>query len=124
MPLLLFVASLVACGGGTAPSTTRPTTTARLQIVAPKANEETGPDVTLQFVLTGAKIAPRTGGKPSPDEGVIHINLDGEVALVYSTVEDLVDLEPGEHTVKAEFVAADHAPFKNRVLASVRFRVR
>jgi hypothetical protein len=33
-------------------------------------------------------------------------------------------MSPGRHTVVAEFVAADHAPFANRVVAAVSFDVR
>jgi hypothetical protein len=30
----------------------------------------------------------------------------------------------GPHTMTAEFVATDHAPFKNRVVAAVLFQVQ
>jgi hypothetical protein len=36
-------------------------------------------------------------------------------------VVDLRDVSPGPHTLQAEFVAADHAPFDPRVTAAVRF---
>lgn len=36
--------------------------------------------------------------------------------------EDLHGLGPGPHSVRAEFVAADHAPFKNPVVAAVAFQ--
>jgi hypothetical protein len=36
-------------------------------------------------------------------------------------VVDLRTLDPGEHLLEAEFVAADHAPFSPRVLAKSTF---
>jgi hypothetical protein len=33
-------------------------------------------------------------------------------------------VKPGQHTVQAEFVATDHQPFSNRVLAAVVFVAR
>ena len=38
--------------------------------------------------------------------------------------EPLPTLSPGVHTVEAEFVASDHLPFANRVVAAVTFSVR
>ena len=54
----------------------------------------------------------------------MHVSVDGKlVSMTYGLTQHL-QLDPGHHAVQAEFVAADHAPFKNRVIAAVLFEVR
>ncbi|MGH9009757.1 MAG: hypothetical protein ACRDYF_07920 [Acidimicrobiia bacterium] len=127
--LLLLLIGLTGCGSdkkSTAPSgQERPTTSARIQIVAPTPNQETGPDVTVQVKLIGAKEVPQVDGPLKPDEGHIHISLDGAVvAMAYGDSQTLKALTPGQHSVQVDFVAVDHVPFKNRVTAAVLFTVR
>ncbi len=124
---LLFIA-LVA-GGCSSKSKSagadRPATTARLQITEPSPNQATGPDVTLRLNLMGARVVPNTSGPLRPDEGHIHVSVDGRlVSMAYGTTQDLHGLTPGPHSVRAEFVAVDHAPFRNPVVAAVLFQVR
>lgn len=116
---------LGACGGGGSSSApARPTTPARLQIVAPTPNEVTGPNITVKLDLMGAKVVPQTTGPLHPDEGHIHVSLDGKlVSMAYGTEQDLPNLAPGKHSLQAEFVATDHVPFANRVVAGVLFDV-
>ena len=127
--LVVAVAMLaVGCGaddsGGNGGSGDRPSTDARLAIVDPTANEITGADITVKLELTGAKVVDRTSGDLTPDEGHIHLSLDGQlVSMAYGTSQDLHSLAPGQHSLQAEFVAVDHAPFKNRVVAAVLFEV-
>ena len=103
----------------------RPTTQARIQIVAPTPNQETGPDVTVQVKLIGAKEVPQVTGPIKPDEGHIHVSLDGVVvAMAYGDSQTLKGLTPGQHSVQVDFVAVDHVPFKNRVTAAVLFTVK
>ncbi|HUP86726.1 MAG TPA: hypothetical protein VM143_13765 [Acidimicrobiales bacterium] len=128
--LLTLAVTVTGCGGGKSSPTattsdTRPTTTAKLEIVQPTANEETGADIKLVVKLTGAEVVPQASGKLTPDKGHIHVSLDGQlVSMAYGTTQDLHDLKPGPHTVQAEFVAIDHAPFRNRVVAAVLFTVK
>jgi hypothetical protein len=126
--LLASVVTLASCGGGDetdAKGGARPTTTARLRIVQPTANQVTGPSVQLKLELTGGKVVSRTSGALTGTEGHIHVTLDGKlVSMAYGTEQDLTDLTPGTHSVQAEFVALDHAPFENRVIAAVLFTVR
>lgn len=116
---------LAACSSSGSSSAARPSTPARLQITSPTPNQVTGPDLQLQMNLIGAKVVPASTGPLRPDEGHIHVYLDNNlVSMAYGTSQDLHGLTPGSHSVRAEFVATDHAPFKNRVVAAVLFEVR
>ncbi len=125
--LAVVVLTAAGCGGGSSSSgggAARPTTQARLAIVAPTPNETTGPKVTVKLNLMDAKVVPQTTGPLRPDEGHIHVSLDGKlVSMAYGLEQDLPDLAPGPHSLQAEFVATDHVPFANRVVAGVLFNV-
>ena len=130
VPLLLLplALALVGCSKDNAASpkpAARPTTQARIQILQPTPNQETGPDVTVQVQLIGAKEVPQSGPPIKPDEGHIHVSLDGQiVAMAYGDSQTLKALQPGQHSVQVDFVAADHIPFQNRVTAGVLFTVK
>jgi hypothetical protein len=120
----LLVPLAAACGGS---GSGRPSTPATLQILAPAPNAETGPNVDLRLKLDHAQVVPATqvGGKIRPDRGHIHVSVDGQITQMYYGVHQTVpNLTPGSHTILAEFVASDHAPFSNRVVAAVTFRVQ
>jgi len=126
--LLAFAVTLTGCGGSKAknsPTTNRPTTAARLQIVQPTANQVTGPNTDLVMNLIGARVVQPAQGTLRGDEGHIHVSVDGKlVSMTYGTSQSLTNLKPGQHTIQAEFVAIDHIPFKNRVIAAVIFTVQ
>ena len=123
---------LAGCGGGgdkgsgnNLSTSARPTTPARIQILEPTPNQETGPDVTVKLNLIGAKIVPQSTGPIRPDEGHIHVSLDGTVVnMAFTDTQALTGLTPGQHSVQVDFVAADHIPFANRVTAGVLFTVK
>ena len=126
VPLLLL--TLAACGkdtSATPKAPTRPTTDARIQILQPTPNQETGPDVTVQVKLFGAKEVDRQGPPLVPTEGHVHVSLDGNVvAMAYGDTQVLRGLTPGPHSVQVDYVATDHIPFSNRVTAGVLFTVK
>jgi hypothetical protein len=127
LPVILAGAlAFTACGGAkTAASGKRPSTTARLQIVQPAASATVPSPVHVVLNVTGGTIAPPTETKLAANRGHIHLSVDKKlVSMNYSTEQDLPGLAPGLHTLEAEFVAADHAPFSNRVIAAVIFRVQ
>ncbi len=121
----LVAVALVAGACSSGGSKDRPTTSARLQILEPEPNAVTGPDVTIQLALTGAQIVQASTGPLRGDQGHIHVSIDGKlISMAYGTTQDLHGLTPGPHTMTAEFVATDHQPFKNRVVAAVLFQVQ
>jgi hypothetical protein len=126
-PLVLAsVVTVGACSPKGSSSAARPSTTARLAITSPTPDETVPPNFTLSMDLIGAKVvAPTvTGGVLRGDEGHIHVSLDGKlISMAYGTSQDMMNIAPGPHTVQAEFVASDHNPFKNRVIAAVAFSV-
>jgi hypothetical protein len=103
----------------------RPRTSARLQFVTPAPDATEPPDFTLDLALTGARVTTVTSGALTSDEGHIHVSLDGKlISMTFGTTQALTDLTPGRHSLQAEFVAKDHAPFANRPRAFVQFTVR
>lgn len=134
------LALLAACGGdgdaadGVSPGPTaaqeRPSSTAELAIVQPEPGAAYPPgDVPVRLELEGATIAEEASTDLEPDEGHIHLTLDGElVTLLGGTEENLAELAesplaPGQHILEAEFVANDHGFFLPRVVQTVTFMV-
>jgi hypothetical protein len=120
--LVLALGGLPACSEG---GSERLSTPASLRIVSPERDAQTGPEVDLLVELDRARII--SGGEGAtlkPGEGHVHVSLDGKlVAMSYDLRRRLTSLSPGPHTVEAEFVAADHLPFRNPVTAAVTFTV-
>jgi hypothetical protein len=104
----------------------RPTTPAELSIVSPEPNAVTGPTVDLKLDLTNATVVPAAQASGiSPTQGHIHVSVDGRlVSMTYGLSQVLPGLSKGTHTIQAEFVASDHRPFANRVVAAVVFQVK
>jgi hypothetical protein len=137
--LALIVATavvLAACGssddggsgatGATAPSSDRPSSTAKLAIVLPKVGEVVhGSNVDLRVKLQDAELVPATTTHIVPDEGHLHVILDDTLISMTQGLEQTIpDVAPGEHRIMVEFVASDHAPFDPRVVAVVAFEVK
>lgn len=121
--LMLLMFGLAACGGGS--TSHRPRTAATLLIISPTPNEVTGPTVPVQFKVEGAVVSPPQKNRLAPNEGHIHVSVDGKlVVMSYGTSTVLNGLAPGLHTLQSEFVANDHLPFANRVIAVVLFTVK
>jgi hypothetical protein len=137
VPLLIASAGVSVLGvsgcssnsssSASSPSPARPSTTATLQILAPAPNERTGPNVPVRLRLDHAHVVPasQVGGALRPDEGHVHLTLDGELVAMPAGLDyRLTRLPRGSHTLQGEFVASDHVAFANRVVAAVTFRVR
>ena len=113
----------VVAVGGCASGGGRPDATARLQIVAPTAGQVSGTDVNLKLRLVGGRLVALTTKAVRPNEGHIHVFVDNALVSMTKGLDQDLHLPAGTHGVRAEFVAADHAPFKNPVVAAVAFHV-
>jgi hypothetical protein len=116
MPLIIHASPLF----------TRPSTSATLEILSPRPGEVLRGDpapVPVEMRVEGGKVVARTSLHLIPNEGHIHLYLDGSLVSM-TGLEAVVAAEPGRHTLRAEFVAVDHGPFRPRVVATVTFRVR
>lgn len=128
---VLITAAVTGCGSGGseaggASNANRPRTPATLEIVEPAPNATTGADTAVRLRLDGAELIPGTqvSGGVQPRRGHIHLSVDGQLySMTDSLTQEIRALTPGVHTVQAEFVAADHLPFRNRVVAAVSFEV-
>ena len=128
---LIAVMMLGACSGGGqgeqgGTPQARPSSTARLAIVQPTNGESvTGSSVELKVSLKGAEIVPATTTKLSPDRGHLHVYLDNSlVSMTFGLDQQIPNVAPGQHVLRVEFVASDHAPFAPRVFRSVIFEVK
>jgi hypothetical protein len=130
----LAVVLLGACSsaGGSVPTpapttaAARPASTAKLTILTPRNGQTLSRQASeVRLGLHGAKIVSQTTTHIRPDQGHIHLLVDGKlVAMNYGLNERLPKLSPGQHLVQVEFVAADHAPFEPQVLTQAAFTVK
>ena len=108
--------------GGT-PSGPRPRSTAALTILEPKPGQVVpGGTVTVKVDVQGATILADPGMvSPKPDEGHVHLSLDGKTVSMAYGEEQQIEVKPGVHLLEAEFVAGDHFPFEPRVARKTTF---
>jgi hypothetical protein len=128
---LAVTLALAACtSGGSSPTSTspppspRPSTTAQLAIISPTNSEVIkGTTVHLVVSLKDAKIVPLGSTTLVPNEGHLHVILDGTlVTMIAKLHQPLYNVPPGRHLLTVEFVANDHAPFDPQVIKGVAFR--
>jgi hypothetical protein len=106
------------------PSVFRPRTTATIRVISPRPNEVIRADqVQVAVRVEGGRVVPFTSTTLVPNEGHVHISLDGRLVSMLAGTTTIVPVSPGEHTLQVEFVAIDHGSFDPRVRASVTFRV-
>ena len=129
--LLLGLAVLAAVASGCGPQTTpaetaassapaslgpRPSTTATVKVVQPTQGQTvSGTTVHVVLQLDGARIVDATTTAIRPDEGHIHLYVNNQLVSMNYGLEQDIPVQPGTFAVRAEFVAADHAPFNPRV---------
>ncbi len=123
--VLASVALVVAaCGGDPSPTASpslgpRPTSPAKVEVVQPESGATLqGDSVHVVLKLDGATIVPETTTSLRPDEGHVHLYLNNQLVSMNYGLEQDVPVQPGTFAIKAEFVAADHAPFSPRVWSS------
>jgi hypothetical protein len=131
LALVVLVAAFIAprkllpATAAVPPVGARPASTATLSVVKPAEGATvSGSSLEVVLGLKGGQIVNSSSTILAPDTGHIHLSVDGRlVSMTYGLLQsiDLSHLSPGKHTVTAEFVAADHAPFNPRVVATRTF---
>jgi hypothetical protein len=104
----------------------RPRSRAHLAILDPRGGQVLRGDpaiVHVRLSLTGGKIVAFTSSRLRANEGHVHLYLDRALVSMSYGLTQTLDVPPGPHTLLAEYVAVDHAPFDPRVEASSRFHV-
>lgn len=127
----------VACGGSpvvtpsAAPSSAatlgpRPSTMATVEILEPKQGATVvGTEAHIVLKLIGAKIVTETTTTIRPDEGHVHLYVNNQIVSMNYGLEQDIPVTAGTLVLRAEFVAADHAPFSPRVQSpEIVFTVR
>jgi len=127
-PVALVVLIVAGCGSPPAAPTTsappsapvasgtRPSSPAVVAIVKPTSGESvSGTSVHVVLSLTGAQIVSATTTNIQPDQGHLHLYVDNVLVSMNYGLEQDLPVHPGTYVLKAEFVAADHAPFNPRV---------
>jgi hypothetical protein len=124
---------VVACSGQPAPTLPgvpslgpRPSSPATVEIMNPAPSTTvTGTSVHVAVKLTGARIVQQTSTDIRPDEGHLHLYVNNVLVSMNYGLEQDLPVQPGTVVIRAEFVAADHAPFSPRVVSpDVVFTVR
>jgi hypothetical protein len=127
--LALVVALAAGCngesGGGTPTSAPRPGSTGTLSILEPTPGTVvSGGTIHVKVKVDGARILADPGiVAVRPDEGHIHVSLDGKVQNMLYDDETDVAVTPGRHLLEVEFVAGDHIRFVPAVKQAVTFTV-
>jgi hypothetical protein len=111
---------------GQATNAARPSSPAVVTITEPAGGAQlSGTSVHTVLTLTGATIVSAATTNIRPDEGHIHLYVNNALVSMNYGLEQDFAVVPGTYVLKAEFVAADHAPFNPRVWsAEVFFTVR
>lgn len=106
-----------AAASGSETSAPRPSSSAQLTITSPTPGKSyAGGTVHVVVGLMGATIVSATTTDIRPDQGHIHLYVDNNlVSMNYGTTQD-VQIAPGTHVLRVEFVASDHVPFNPRVV--------
>jgi hypothetical protein len=124
-PIVLAASIVVPSKLWPPPSAIRPRSTASLAFANPAPEQRvTGDTLDVVLHLSGGRIVQASSTNLTPDTGHIHVYLDDVLVSMTYGIEQQVpigDLVDGRHRLEAEFVAADHAPFEPRVIATVVF---
>lgn len=99
-------------------SANRPSSTATISILEPAGAATTSGMLPVKLGLVGGRVLAEATKSLKPDEGHIHLSLDGKLQEMIYQLDTELRVGPGRHTIEAEFVAGDHAPFNPRVVAT------
>lgn len=95
----------------------RPHSVATLQMLEPLPGSMiTGARMRVRLALNGGRIIQETTTRLAPDEGHIHLLVDGQIVSMTYGLDQEVEVAKGAHLLQAEYVANDHFPFNPRVI--------
>jgi hypothetical protein len=126
-PVVLAAAFILPARLFPGPSAIRPSTSAKVSIVRPAEGAvfPVGPaEVTVQVKLQGGKLTSTTSTRLIPNEGHLHVYLDGALISMTQGLTQRLEVWPGAHVVRVDFVATDHGLFNPPVTAEVDFSVQ
>jgi hypothetical protein len=108
------------------PTGARPASPATLSITSPAdGSVVSGSTIHVAVDLQGAQVVQATSSNLRPDQGHVHLYIDGNLQYMQYTLAQDFPVHPGVYTIKAEFVASDHFPFSPRVYSrQIVFTVR
>ncbi len=94
-------------------------------ILSPKNAASVGPDVDVSFAVFNFALVQPYGQKDAPNEGHIHVLLDGAYDQLVASVETvhLSGLSAGSHTITLQLVNNDHTPISPAVSAAITVTV-
>jgi hypothetical protein len=127
--LVVLALAFAACGPAATPSPAaptaasslgpRPSSMATVEILQPtQGSTITGTTAHIVLQLSGAKIITQTTTAIRPDEGHVHLYVNNQLVSMNYGLEQDIPVTTGTLVLRAEFVAADHAPFNPRVQSS------
>ena len=98
-----------------APTGSRPASPAVIAITSPAQGAVVnGSTAHIIVSLQGAQLVAATSTTSDPT-GHVHLYVDNVLVSMNYGLEQDLPVHPGTYVLKAEFVAADHAPFNPRV---------
>jgi hypothetical protein len=120
--IALAAVLLASCSGQPSPSPSlaaRPSSSAVVTIVQPTSGSTvSGTTLHVVLKLEGAVIVKQTTTDIRPDQGHVHLFVDNVLVSMNYGLEQDLPVHSGTYVLKAEFVAADHAPFNPRVFSA------
>jgi hypothetical protein len=120
--IALAAVLLASCSGQPSPSPSlaaRPSSPAVVTILQPTSGSTvSGTTLHVVLKLEGALIVKQTTTDIRPDEGHVHLFVDNVLVSMNYGLEQDLPVHSGTYVLKAEFVAADHAPFNPRVFSA------
>jgi hypothetical protein len=125
--IALLTTLFAACSSSPedAPQAERIASTAKMSIVEPAQGAQiTGPKMRVLIALEGGKIIPEATRDIKPDEGHMHLSLDGQLSTMTYGLDQEIEVTPGRHILQVEYVAGDHAPFNPRVIQARQIEVK
>jgi len=125
IPIAVLVAGLLSSSVGVlalplvqGPCRGRPATTARLEVLAPPEGATFSGRVPVRVHVAGGRLAPSAALANQPNEGHLHVAVDGQVTSMVGTENQDLAVPLGDHRITMEFVANDHIAFCPSVAVS------